>query len=125
MATLSNLTTLSILAPASVTASNTGTTGVDLIKYVLKRQIKVILGIAGVSGTNPTMDVKLQESSDNSNWTDVTSGAFAQQTAAGHNEIHVKLLPTTRYVRMVSVIGGTSTPTFVMYVDILVENRLT
>lgn len=125
MATLSNLTSLQILAPAAVTASNTGTTGVDLTKYILKRQIKVMLNIGVVSGTNPTMDVKLQESVDNSTWTDVVSGAFAQQTAAGYNEIHVKLLNTTKYVRMVSVIGGTSTPTFNMAVAILVENRLT
>ena len=45
--------------------------------------VKAFLNITAVSGTSPTLDIKFQDSADNSTWVDVASGAFAQKTATG------------------------------------------
>lgn len=88
-------------------ATNTGTDGVAV----------VYLDSAAGTGTSPTLDFKLQESDDNSTFTDVPTaeivgGAFTQVTnAASQQTRYVDLGPRKRYLRGVATIGGT-TPSF-------------
>lgn len=71
---------------------------------------KAFLRITAASGTTPTLDIKFQDSADNSNWVDVASGAFAQKTTtdAGTTLILSNVGP---YLRAVQTVGGT-TPSF-------------
>ena len=72
-----------------------------------------VLSVSNVLGTVPTLDVKLQHSTDDSVWVDIPSGAFPQQTAAtGVNGEYLSIPGTiNRYVRAVWTIAGT-TPSF-------------
>ena len=106
----SPLTPNSTLAPAARTATANGT-GVDLKDYI--GQAKVILHSALGTGTTPTLDVKLQDSDDNSTFADITGATFTQVTdaAASLQAIGVDVDKVKRYVRAVATIGGT-TPSF-------------
>lgn len=101
---------VSLLPPAARTATANGTS-VDLKDYI--GRAKVILHSALGTGTTPTLDVKLQESDDNSTFTDISGAAFTQVTdaAASLQALSLDLDKTKRYVRAVSTIGGT-TPSF-------------
>lgn len=61
---------------------------------------------AGTCGASGTVDVKLQDSDDETTWTDVTDGAFTQVTEANDNAIHEKAYTgTRRYLRVVATIA--------------------
>lgn len=58
---------------------------------------------AGTVGSGGTVDAKIQESDDNSTWTDVTSGAFTQVTAANDNAVQEKAYTGAKqYIRVVA-----------------------
>lgn len=58
---------------------------------------------AGTVGASGTVDAKIQESDDATTWTDVTSGAFTQVTAANDNAIQEKAYTGTKqYIRVVA-----------------------
>lgn len=80
----------------------------------------VILDSEAGSGTNPTMDVKLQESDDNSAWSDISGATFTQVTDGGaaFEKITVNTNDIGRYVRAVATLGGT-TPVFVFSVALV------
>lgn len=122
MQTLLNLINLFLFTPAARTATANGA-GVDLQGYTQPggRQMKAILTNGTTSGTSPTLDVKIQESDDNSVFTDISGATFAQKTAAGNEEIHFRT--NKRYVRAVATIGGT-TPSFTFAVLLLVGKRV-
>jgi hypothetical protein len=70
------------------------------------------LAATAKTGTSPTLDVKAQTSEDGSTWVDVVSGAFTQLTSGS-------TLPSSQtliinhlgaYTKLVSTIGGSSTP---------------
>jgi hypothetical protein len=65
--------------------------------------------ITAVTGTTPTLDVHLEESDDNSSYTDVVGGVFPQKNAVGRTSIRFQA--TKKYLRVVSATGGT-TPVF-------------
>jgi hypothetical protein len=115
-----DVTTLKNLA-ASVSRTSTLTgTGVDL--QGLDGEATVILdSSAATAGTNPTLDVKIQDSADGSSgWADVTGAAFTQVTStASQQRISVNVSEIKRYVRAIGTLGGTSTPTFVYSVNLL------
>ncbi|TXH55825.1 MAG: hypothetical protein E6Q97_07990 [Desulfurellales bacterium] len=121
MNTLLQLVNLFLFTPAARTATANGT-GVDLQGYTNPggRQMKAILTNGTTSGTSPTLDVKLQDSDDNSTFADITGATFAQKTAAGNEEIQFRT--NKRYVRAVATIGGTS-PSFTFAVLLLVNKR--
>lgn len=103
--------------PAALTATTNGT-GVDTLGYT---SAMVVLEVGAVSGTSPTLDVKVQESADNSTFTDVTGATFTQVTAANNSQVlRVDGLGTARkrYLRAVATIGGTS-PSFTLAAEIL------
>ena len=62
---------------------------------------------AGLNGAGGTVDVKLQDSDDNSTWADVASGAFTQVTEANDNAIYEKLYTGVKqYLRVVCTVAG-------------------
>ena len=66
------------------------------------------------------MDVKLQESSDNSTFTDITDATFTQVTdAASSQKISINTNDVKRYLRAVGTIGGTSSPAFTYTVQLI------
>lgn len=96
--------------PAAKTSTVTGT-AIDTQGF---DSAMLYLQVAAVSGTTPTLDVKVQESANNSDWSDVSGLTLAQITDATHEKtLQVDLRPLARYVRMVGTIGGTS-PSFLM-----------
>ena len=123
MATQVNLELKNLLPALTRTASANGT-GVDLQGYVNpgRRQMKAYLDTGAVSGTTPTQDVKIQESADDSTFTDISGATFAQQMTTGSEAIHFRT--NKRYVRAVPTIAGTS-PSFTSGCYLLVEKRLT
>lgn len=117
---LKAVTTVSAsLAPAARTASANGT-GVDVRGAT---DILVILTNGTTSGTTPTLDVKIQDSADNSSFSDVTGLTFAQVTAAADPAtLQVDPRGVRRYIRAVATIAGT-TPSFTGAVLVQSSNR--
>lgn len=77
------------------------------------KELTVTLDVTAVSGTTPTLDVKLQHSPDGSLWSDLGT-AFTQKTAVSRE---VKTFTQMHgYVRVVWTIGGT-TPSFTCSVE--------
>jgi hypothetical protein len=60
--------------------------------------------------TTPTLDVKIQESDDNTTFTDIVGATFVQVTASNNLQAIV-FLRSKRYCRAVATIAGT-TPSF-------------
>lgn len=85
-------------------AVNTGYTEYGTWIEVLGKKAVVYLRPVN-NGTNGTVDCKIQESDDNSTWTDVTSGAFTQITEANDTVIQEKeYTGSKRYIRTASKI---------------------
>ena len=70
--------------------------------------LRATLTATAKSGTNPTLDVKVQTSYDDVTWRDVA--AFTQLTNTGTERKSFTGLD--KYVRIVSTLGGSSTPTY-------------
>lgn len=89
-------------ARGSQTATHTGTAvdlGIDPDTAVAH------LHVLSASGTNPTLDVEIEDSTDGaSGWASV--GTFTQKTAAGYQVI--TLNACKRYVRVKSTLAGTN-----------------
>lgn len=105
--------TIDLLTMASRSASANGT-GVNVTDYV--GSIAVSLSAKNVSGTSPTLDVKIQDSPDNITYTDVSGAVFTQVTDAGTlaatlEKISVRIDSAAKFIRVVATAGGT-TPVF-------------
>jgi hypothetical protein len=108
-----HLSVLDILPVAAVTSSGNGT-GVDLQQYA--GQVAIVLDAHNVAGTTPTMDVKVQDSADNSSFADISpSVAFTQVTTTDSvQKLVVNKDNLRRYIRVVKTIGGTSSPQYLL-----------
>lgn len=95
-----------VLASAARTAS--GTSG-PIANPGVAADVLLMVHCSAASGTTPTLDVSLEESADNSNWTAITASAATQLTAAGNRVASARV--TKNYVRVAYTIGGT-TPSF-------------
>lgn len=108
-----------VSAPAAKTATFSST-AIDLLTSTGVEQAKLVLDTGTVSGTTPTMDVIIEESTDNSTFTtvvlDADSPAFAQVVATGIQV--VKFKRTKRYLRITGTIAGT-TPSFTVGATLL------
>ncbi|HZT82960.1 MAG TPA: hypothetical protein VFA26_22210 [Gemmataceae bacterium] len=104
--------------PQTATGTVTGTGG-DMLAG--DGRCFAIQQVGAVSGTSPTLDGKVQESSDNSTWTDVAGAAFAQVTASNNYQA-ITFDRTKRYLRYVGTIGGTS-PSFALAVVISEQKK--
>lgn len=95
------------LAPAARLTGTLNGTGVDLSGFT---ECAAILA-CGVR-TDGTHVIKLQDSPDNSAWTDIPagqlSGAFAADVVS-NTTVEVGALNTQRYVRAVATVSGTTT----------------
>jgi hypothetical protein len=114
----------SLLGADSRTASANGT-GFDLQgSNDAEGEAIVILDSEAGSGTSPTLDVKLQDSADNSSWSDISGKTFTQVTdgGAGFEKISINTNDVRRYVRAVATLGGTS-PVFVCAVSLVYSKK--
>jgi hypothetical protein len=95
-----------ITAASLTTTATSGT--ITPSSGALSQEFNVI--VTAVSGTNPTLDVVVQESDDSgTNWYDTYH--FPRITATG--QYRTPLIPLTgNRVRYVRTVGGTGTPTF-------------
>ena len=107
---LSQAVTL-VLAPAGTYDETDGDqSSIDIQDY--EGVALCILNASAGTGTDPTLDVTIEESADDSTFTEVTDGAFAQVTdAAGVEAIALNVSNLKRYLRVTVDIGGT-TPDF-------------
>ena len=86
---------------------STGTdnsSGVDLANY---EEVLIVLN-AGTVGSSGTVDVHVEDSTDNSTFADVTGAAFTQVTASNDDTSYIGRIKCTainRYVRTVLVVG--------------------
>ena len=108
------LGSINLLSMQSVTATANGT-GVDITQYV--GELKFFLACKNTAGTNPTLDVTLETSDDDSTYTSVSGGAFTQVTNANTSAavlltLNIQSDGLKKYVRAVKTIGGTSSPAF-------------
>lgn len=99
-----NATLYTLLANASRAATANGT-GVD-IKGV-RGSLAVILSAAAASAGD-TLDVKIQDSPNDSDWTDVSGAVFTQVTASAASDQKLALQADSlqRYIRAVATIAG-------------------
>jgi hypothetical protein len=117
------LTAILLLAPASRTATGTGT-AVDMRDYTGRGHV-LFNCAAAASGTSPTIDGKLRHSTDGTTWADVTGATFTQVTTTGGVEgITVDCDQLRRYVEGYVTIGGTAVPTFVCSMEMLAQKAL-
>lgn len=114
-------TPLTLLAPLARTSTTNGS-GVDLTGY--QGLAAVYLHNNTTSGTTPTLDVKIQDSADNSTFADVTGYTFTQVTAALTNPagLTIDTRKCRQYIRAVATIGGT-TPSFLCAVTLLATKQ--
>lgn len=75
-----------------------------------------------VSGTTPTLDVKMQESDDDTTWTDI-AGAIFTEVSAANQEQRIRFLHSKRYCRSYATIGGTNSPSFDAAVEVLAQAK--
>jgi len=99
---LTNGTATADQGPTRPTFSSAGYYLIGAAVDVLGKQAVVNLN-AGTVGAGGTVDAKIQESDDGTTWTDVTSGAFTQVTAANDNAVQEKAYTGTKqYIRVVA-----------------------
>ncbi len=80
------------------------------------------MNVTAVSGTTPTLAVKLQVSDDGgTTWYDLPGGAFTSATAATAQAIQISNFGDT--LRAVSTIGGT-TPSFTYAVKLVAKQKI-
>jgi len=96
------------LIPADSLSAGANHTGVD-IKDV-EGSLLLLLSTQNVSGTSPTLDIHIEDSPDNSTYTDVSGKSFTQVTdaAASFQSMKIDSRAVDRYIRAVSALGGTS-----------------
>lgn len=119
------LTRRTLIAPEVITSTETGT-GVDLngLGIMGNASFGVQIGVAG--GTGATCIVKLQDSPDNSVWTDVAGAVHAtydEDDDATTAEIGVQCRKLDRYVRAVATLAGTS-PSYAIAVDLAFQTQV-
>ena len=97
------------ILPNDVLASTANGSGVDLQGY--EGSAAFVLSSEAM-GASVTLAVKLQESANNSDWSDVTDGGFTTTAAntAAFEQIALNISDLKRYVRAASTVaGGTGT----------------
>lgn len=78
--------------------------GVDVLGYSA-----LVLLEAGTNGAGGTVDVKIQESDDDTTYTDWTGGSFTQVTTANDNTTYEKSYTGTKqYIRVVATVANAS-----------------
>jgi len=96
---------------APVTAPGSTVTGDSVDLQLSDGLVNVLLVTGALSGgTAPTLAVKVQESSDNSTWTELKAyDTLSGADLSGQFQFLGKLLRTKQYVRAVAVVTGSPT----------------
>lgn len=122
---MSNVRSQTLLASAARTA-NSESTGVDMfggnygtVQQHYAKRMAVYLVATAKTGTTPTLDVEVQDSADNVNWTRV--GTFTQLNDAIGSERKQFEGPFRRYVRVKYTFGGSATPGYTFAVTAVFE----
>jgi|DEB0MinimDraft_12_1074336.scaffolds.fasta_scaffold160917_2 hypothetical protein len=104
---LLNANVVQLIPCQNATSTVTGT-GVDVSGYTDAMQVVLASSVFG--GTTPTCNVKIQDSADNSAWSDVTGATFTEVTDAADltQMITLKVNETAKYIRAVATLAGTS-----------------
>lgn len=108
---LKNAVTFSqVSPPVAKTATFTAANDVDCRDYI--GNIVIVQDVGTVTGTTPTLAGKIQDSDDDSSYTDVAGLTFTQATASNDLQtLNVDTRAVRRYIRYIGTIGGT-TPSF-------------
>ena len=86
--------------------------------------LKIVLDSGAGGGTTPTLDVKIQDSADNSTFADVLGKVFTQVTdIASIQSLAIDTRAVRRYIRAVIAITGTS-PTFGLAVVVAGQKQI-
>jgi hypothetical protein len=102
------------IQPSALTTTTNGS-AIDLI--LSDGSCFASLHVGAVTGTTPTLDVKIQESdTSGGTYSDITGATFAQQTTATHH-LWINFKRSKRFCRAVATIGGSS-PSFTLAVAI-------
>ena len=117
---LNVLTGAALLYPSVNTGTVTGPT-IDLQQYI--GTVKFSQHVGAVSGTNPTLNGKIQHSPDGVTYTD--SGLVFAQVTANNNaqSIQGDTRALQRYVQYVGTIAGT-TPSFTSGASVLAFKKV-
>lgn len=105
------------IGPAAVTSTATGTS-VDALDY---DELLAFIRFGAITGTSVVGTLKLQDSPDNSTWTDVTGAGFTAVSETSDNTFQfarVNAQGLNRYVRLVLTVAGTN-PSITCYGGII------
>jgi hypothetical protein len=113
-------TLISQLLKPAVQAAGTSTSAAFDMRNVDGSCVVTLDADAAGAGTNPTLDVKIQDcDTSGGTYVDVAGLAFAQiTTVAGVKDLVVETRQVRSFIKVVSVVGGTSSPTFARSVTI-------
>jgi hypothetical protein len=95
------------LAAKDYSAASTNGTGVDTLGFT---ECLVVFN-AGLATTSAELDIHIEESADNSSFTDITDAEFGQVTAANDNTTYqgrIDLIGRKRYLRAVAATDGSN-----------------
>lgn len=107
----------------AVTVTATGAVGNPSSGWGNVDTIRLQAVLSSVTGTTPSYTLKLQESQDGTNWSDVPSGAFSAITAAGNAELSLAG-PFDDIIRVFATVSGT-TPSAVVTVNVASTVKVT
>lgn len=121
--------TITNLADPGAFAANANTTAVDISQYV--GRIGVVFDVGtNFAGTNPTYDAYLQSGphSNGANATNITfdngsNAAITQATGASLQVLVVDKRKCDKYLKVVQVIGGTSSPNFPRAIQLIGQKQ--
>jgi hypothetical protein len=117
-ADLSALTGPTVVSHIAAKTSTVTVTDIDVSDYL--GPIMITQQVGTVAGTDPTLNGKIQDSADGTNYTDVSGATFVEVTAA--NKIESIILDTRslrQYIQYVGTIAATANPSFTMGVTML------
>src|ERR1041384_1685727 len=77
------------------------------------------LNVTAQAGTNPTLDVKIQDSPDGTLWFDVPGLTFTQVTASTGQQTLQATRAIGQKLRAIATVGGSATPTFTFSVGVV------
>ncbi len=101
-----------VVLQANKTISATGEqAGVDISSYEGYGVLSLAVS-AKVAGTNSTLDVKIEQSANNTDWDATAVVTFTQATGVGNQSAVLKIDECKKYIRVYNTIGGTVSPEF-------------
>jgi len=107
------------IAPQTITVTTNG--GAIDLDNTLEGFAELVVG--AVSGTTPTLDVKVQESdTSGGTYTDIAGATFTQVTAANKQQL-INFKRSKRWLRAVATVGGT-TPSFALAVSVFGRKKV-